>query len=40
MKVLQNLIAFKVEFSCQNSKDVVDQSDIASPSTNDSPYQY
>ena len=40
VKVLQNLIASRVELSCRNSKDLVDQSDIASPSTDDFPYRY
>ena len=40
VKVLQNLIASTVELSCQNSEDLVDQSDVASPSTDDFPYQY
>ena len=39
VKVLQNLIASRVELSCQNSKDLVEQSGIASPSTDDFPYQ-
>ena len=37
VKVLQILIASTVEISCQNSKDLVDQSDIAFPSTDDFP---
>ena len=40
VKILQNLIASREELSYQNSKDLVDQSDIASPSTDDFPYQY
>ena len=40
MKVFQNMIASRVELSCQNSEDLVDQSDIASPSTDDFPHQY
>ena len=40
VKVLQNLIASREELSYQNSKDLVDQSDIASPSTDVFPYQY
>ena len=35
VKVLQNLIASREELSYQNSKDLVDQSDIASPGTDD-----
>ena len=38
VKVLQNLIASREELSYQNSKDLVDQSDITSPSTDDCPY--
>ena len=40
VKVIQNLIASGVGLFFQNSKDVVDQSDIASHSTDDFPYQY
>ena len=40
VKELQNLIASSVELSSQNFKDLVDQSDIASPSTDDFLYQY
>ena len=40
VKVLQNLIASREELSYQNSKDLVDQSDITSPSTDGFPYQY
>ena len=40
VKVLQNQLAYRIELSCQNSKDLVGQSDIASPSTDDFPYQY
>ena len=40
VKALQNQLAYRVELSCQNSKDLVGQSDIASPSTDDFPYQY
>ena len=39
VKVLQILIASRVELSYLNSKDLVDQSDIASPSTDDFPYR-
>ena len=39
-KVLQNLIASRVELCFQNSKDLDNQSDIAFRSTDDFPYQY
>ena len=35
VKILQNLIASRVEPSSQNSKDLLDQSDKASPRTDD-----
>ena len=41
VKVLQNLIVSRLELSCcQNSKDLVDQSDIVSPSSDDFLYLY
>ena len=40
VKVLQNLIVSRVELSFQNSKDLVDQSDLVSPSSDGFPYQY
>ena len=40
VKVLKNLIVSRVEPSCQNSKNLVDQSDTASTSTDNFPYQY
>ena len=40
VKVLQNLIVSRVELSFQNSKDLVDQSDLVSPSSDDFLYQY
>ena len=39
VKLLQNLIASRVDLYCQNFKDLVDQSGIASPSTDGFPYQ-
>ena len=35
VKVLQNLVASRVDLSFQNSKDLIDQSDIISPSLDD-----
>ena len=40
VKGLQNLIASRAEVSYQNSKDLVDQSDIVFPSTDDFSDQY
>ena len=40
VKVLQNMITSRVELSSLNSKNLVLQSDIDSPSTDDFPYQY
>ena len=36
----QNLIASRVELSSQSSKDLVDQSDKASPGADEFPYHY